>query len=191
MGDPFAALSARNSSALGLIFFVWLLELRRPLGSVVVGAEYGSAGLRLQLGGRPAAGFAEVIETLPIQVIDPAVHRIVEEGSSRRRRLLDWGVFHVKHDFLVAWRRYQRALQQRNAALRSGVPWDLVTVWDSELSLSAEVLDRDRLAYSETLQGEFARWAGQLVGPRRVFRIPARLAGRRRTDGGSSRKSGA
>ena len=60
--------------------------------------------------GQGVSGVADIAEVLPIQVIDPGVHRLIEEGSARRRRLLDWGVFHVKHEFLGTWRRYQRAL---------------------------------------------------------------------------------
>ena len=37
-----------------------------------------------------------------------------------RREFLDWGVFHVEHDFLDAWRRVRRALKHRNALLRRG-----------------------------------------------------------------------
>ena len=64
------------------------------------------------------------------------MHRLIEEGSARRRRLLDWGVFHVKHEFLGAWRRYQRALQQRNAVLRAGGDEQLLAAWEHELSCS-------------------------------------------------------
>jgi DNA replication and repair protein RecF len=39
-----------------------------------------------------------------------------------RRKYLDWGMFHVEHEFLAVWRRYSRALKQRNAALRGGQP---------------------------------------------------------------------
>ena len=56
---------------------------------------------------------------MPVQAIDPEVHRLVEEGPQERRRYLDWGVFHVEPRFVEQWRRYQRALKQRNAALRA------------------------------------------------------------------------
>lgn len=132
-------------------------------GSTIVGAEYGDRGGQLHIGGQAAQGFAEVATLLPIQVIDPGVHRVIEEGSAKRRRLLDWGVFHVKHDFIGVWRRYQRALAQRNAALKSGRPADRAQVWDAELASTAPVIDAARYEYFRQLAVEFGRWCAELV----------------------------
>ena len=83
-------------------------RVETPRGCLVAGVEYGRQGTRVNLAGQGVSGIAEIAEILPVQVIDPGVHRLIEEGSARRRRLLDWGVFHVKHEFLGVWRRYQR-----------------------------------------------------------------------------------
>lgn len=140
-------------------------DVETPSGGVIAGAEYGKeSGLRIHLAGRNVSGFSQLAEILPIQVIDPGVHRIIEEGSARRRRLLDWGVFHVKHDFLYIWRRYQRALQQRNAALRRGQVTALVTAWDSELCQCAELLDNARCAYVVGFKAQFRQWTARLLG---------------------------
>lgn len=131
--------------------------------SVTLGAEYGEEGGRIHIAGYAAQGFAEVASLLPIQVIDPGVHRVIEEGSSKRRRLLDWGVFHVKHEFIGAWRRYQRALAQRNAALKAGQPSDLAQAWDAELAATAHVIDAARGEYFQQLAVEFGQWCVELV----------------------------
>ena len=57
--------------------------------------------------------------SLPVQAIDPEIHKLVDQGPERRRRWLDWLVFHVEPSFGVHWARYNRALKQRNAALRT------------------------------------------------------------------------
>jgi DNA replication and repair protein RecF len=49
----------------------------------------------------------------------------------RRRRWLDWLVFHVEPTFATQWAKYQRALKQRNAALKSGAVD--IGIWDSVL----------------------------------------------------------
>jgi DNA replication and repair protein RecF len=46
-----------------------------------------------------------------------------------RRRFLDWGLFHVEPDFLSLWRRYSRALKQRNALLKQGGPSRMLDTW--------------------------------------------------------------
>ncbi len=56
---------------------------------------------------------------LPLVLIEPNSHLLVSGPPEGRRRFLDWGVFHVEQDYLVLWRRYSRALKQRNAALRN------------------------------------------------------------------------
>jgi DNA replication and repair protein RecF len=88
---------------------------------------------------------------------------LIEEGSARRRRLLDWGVFHVKHQFLSTWRRYQRALRQRNAALRTGGTAEVIEAWEMELATSGVQLDQHRAAYVDVLRPHFERIALRLL----------------------------
>lgn len=73
---------------------------------------------------------------LPLQMIEPGLHRVVEDGPAYRRRFLDWGMFHVEHSYLEAWRVFARALKQRNAALRSGQSSAHLAAWTQELAIS-------------------------------------------------------
>jgi DNA replication and repair protein RecF len=133
-------------------------------GELVAGIEYGKQGTRANLAGQGISGIAEIAEILPVQVIDPGVHRLIEEGSARRRRLLDWGVFHVKHEFLGVWRRYQRALQQRNAVLRSNGDEQLLAAWEGELGTAGHRVDTLRSEYASQLLPHFVGIAEQLLG---------------------------
>ncbi len=84
-------------------------------------------GLRARVAGRDAKSLAELSVAFPVQVVDPGIHRLVEEGPAYRRRWLDWGVFHVEPGFVSAWIDYARTLKQRNAALKLGSdpsPWE-------------------------------------------------------------------
>src|SRR5208283_5507890 len=87
-------------------------------GRVMLGIEGSKAGMRAKIGGDRASSLAELATAFPVQIIDPEVHRLIEEGPSRRRRFLDWGVFHVEHGFVDQWQSYHQVLRQRNAALR-------------------------------------------------------------------------
>jgi DNA replication and repair protein RecF len=131
---------------------------------LVAGIEYSRQSTRANLAGQGISGIAEIAEILPVQVIDPGVHRLIEEGSARRRRLLDWGVFHVKHEFLGVWRRYQRALQQRNAVLRANGDDQLLAAWESELSTAGNRVDTLRGEYAAQLLPYFVDVADQLLG---------------------------
>jgi len=130
--------------------------------TLVAGVELFEGSTQARLGGESVSGISDIAEVLPVQVIDPGVHRLIEEGSARRRRQLDWGVFHVEHDFLVPWRRYQRALAQRNAALRSAP--SQARVWDHELDACADEIDRHRESYARELAPAFATLASDLLG---------------------------
>jgi DNA replication and repair protein RecF len=84
-------------------------------------------GLRARIAGRDAKSLAELSVAFPVQVVDPGIHRLVEEGPTYRRRWLDWGVFHVEPGFVAAWTDYARTLKQRNAALKlrsDPSPWE-------------------------------------------------------------------
>lgn len=129
-----------------------------------LGMRYGSAGIEARYAGRPVSGLAELATVLPAQAIDPEVHRLIEGGPSERRRYLDWGVFHVEPSFIGHWRRYQRALKQRNAALRAEQPGALVRVWDTELIESGEQVAALRQAYVEKLAPHVARVGERLLG---------------------------
>jgi DNA replication and repair protein RecF len=131
-------------------------------GRITAGTEYVDGETRTRLAGEGISSISQIAEIVPIQLIDPGVHRLIEEGSARRRRLLDWGVFHVKHDFLHGWRRYQRALSQRNAALRTGV-LDALPAWERELDQYGAEIDKARSLYAALLLPHFEALARPLL----------------------------
>jgi DNA replication and repair protein RecF len=84
---------------------------------------------------------------------EPGSHALIAGAAEERRRYLDWGVFHVEHAFLDNWRRYQRALKQRNALLRSATVSDeLYRPWEVELSQAAQAIEALRQDYLQQLE---------------------------------------
>jgi DNA replication and repair protein RecF len=82
--------------------------------------------------GAPVYSSASLASLLPLQVMNAKSFDLLEGPSKVRRRMFDWLVFHVKHDFANLWRDYTKAVKQRNTLLRrdkiSGSelhPWDL------------------------------------------------------------------
>jgi DNA replication and repair protein RecF len=109
-------------------------------------------------------GLAELAQILPVQAIDPEVHRLIEGGPQERRRFLDWGVFHVEPAFVDHWRRYQRALRQRNAALKAGQPSAAVRAWDPELIEAGETVAAYRTRYVTDLGPHLSAVGQRLLG---------------------------
>jgi DNA replication and repair protein RecF len=120
-------------------------------GTERVGIARGSRRLEARLNGENVA-IGDLMRHTAVLCFEPGSHELIAGSSDERRRYLDWGVFHVEHDFLGAWRRYQRALKQRNAMLRS----DAATAsdlepWDFELARAAEPLALMRRTYFSVL----------------------------------------
>jgi len=110
--------------------------------SMSAGIEVSREGTRARINGQDAGSLLELSAVLPVQVIDPEIHKLIEQGPERRRRWLDWLVFHVEPSFAGHWARYQRALKQRNAGLKSGVR-DL-SAWDDILAESGVAITTAR-----------------------------------------------
>jgi DNA replication and repair protein RecF len=97
---------------------------------------------------------SELVGECAVVCFEPGSHDLIAGGAEERRRYLDWGVFHVEHEFMLAWRRYQRALKQRNSLLRASnpAPEALFQPWEAELDATASVIDRLRDLYLSALR---------------------------------------
>jgi len=113
---------------------------------VPLAVEHGGGETVGHLRGERVSSLAELSAALPVQVIHPGVHKLIEDGPVRRRRLVDWGVFHVEPGYLAAWQRFHRALRQRNAALQQRAISNL-DVWDEALVSAAEQVSAARTRY--------------------------------------------
>jgi DNA replication and repair protein RecF len=118
---------------------------------VVLGVQYSKEGIEARVAGHKARGFADLAAQLPVQIIDPNVHNLIDSGPDIRRGFLDRGLFHVEPTFVQTWRRYQRALKQRNRALKLGSPRAAIRVWDEELVVSGTQISVDRDRYLSEL----------------------------------------
>ncbi len=91
----------------------------------------------------------ELIEQTPVLLVNPDSYKLLDAGPQNRRQFLNWGVFHVKHSFLPLWQRLQKAVKQRNAALKSGVGDRDIQLWDEEIVNSSLAIDCLRKDYLE------------------------------------------
>lgn len=129
-----------------------------------VGVSYARDGFRVRIAGEDRNRLADLAAWVPVSVIDPEVHALVEGAPDHRRRFLDWGVFHVEHDFADLWRRYQRALRQRNAALRTAAGAREVAAWNEPVAALGERLGAARERYLDSAGPALAALATDLLG---------------------------
>jgi DNA replication and repair protein RecF len=119
-------------------------------------------GTVAKLRGAYVSSLAELSHAFAVQVIEPGAHKLIEEGAQRRRRWMDWAVFHVEPQFIDVWSRYARALKQRNAALRSAP--DQAGAWDPEVATQGEVMAMLRRNFLERLQPYWSETVRELTG---------------------------
>jgi DNA replication and repair protein RecF len=131
---------------------------------VPVGVEGSVSGIRGRIAGATVSSLAELALALPVQIIDPEVHGLIEDGPNRRRRFLDWGVFHGKQSFVGDWQRYRQTLKQRNAALKAGQPAAAVSAWDGDLVRYGELLTSARSEYVTLLSPHAEAIGRNLLG---------------------------
>jgi len=128
--------------------------------SASVGVRNSALGLEVRIDGDSDGGAAALAAALPLQIIDPDVHNLVAGGPDERRRYLDWIAFHVEHGYLDSWRRFRRALKQRNAALRRGSSAATIRGWDAEFCALAARVDEGRRRALDVSRGAIEE-AGQ------------------------------
>lgn len=99
---------------------------------------------------------------IPCQVFYQDIFQIIDAGPSIRRSLMDWGVFHVKHEYHELWRNYRQIVKQRNALLRQRPTRENILPWDRQLAELANQLDFLRQDYFKDWQVAFQFYLSQL-----------------------------
>ena len=107
---------------------------------------------KLQLDDQSQSNWDDVARVLPVLILDSGSFTLLDGGPGARRQYLDWGVFHVEQTFLPAWRRYRRALANRNQLLKNfRADEQELLAWDGEMDQSAAIIDGCRKRYCEVL----------------------------------------
>ena len=104
--------------------------------------------------GKNLSSAGQLATELPIQLVDAHSFSLLEGGPLQRRQFIDWGVFHVEHSYADLWRRFQKALKQRNQLLRHvRIDEDSLKLWSQELAPLNELITEQRKEYIDQLEG--------------------------------------
>ena len=78
-----------------------------------------SSGLtNIKIDGQRHSRLSILAKNIAIQIVTPESFKLFFGGPKERRRFIDLGMFHVKHDFSTLWKNFNRVLKQRNASIR-------------------------------------------------------------------------
>jgi len=118
-----------------------------------LGLERSKKHWRGRKDGSDLSQLSQLTRVLPLVLMEPNSHLLVNGAPEVRRKYLDWGLFHVEHEFLDTYRRYSKILKQRNAALRMRQESILDSI-DEVFCESGEKLDAMRKAHCIAVSSE-------------------------------------
>lgn len=127
----------------------------------ILGMRRSTSEIIARLNREPIKKLSTLAKCIPLFLITPNSHELIEKGPEYRRRFIDWGLFHVEPGYGKIIQEYRRVLKQRNAALRAS-PSEC-SVWDPGLVRCAENLDQLRDSYIKKLSPIFIRIYKELV----------------------------
>jgi DNA replication and repair protein RecF len=130
---------------------------------IQLGLERGPVRTNIRINQNTVTTTSQLAAYLPVQIINPEAHRLLEHGPSQRRKFLDWGLFHVEPRFHPTWQNYNRLLKQRNAALRQKIDKKNITAWDPQLLETADTLTLLRRQYVADLLPYIQNYTNRLL----------------------------
>jgi len=128
-----------------------------------VGLARRSGGWEARIDQAPVARLADLFGAFAACAFAPGSHELLEGGPEGRRAFWDWGVFHVEPELLPTWRRYSRALAQRNALLRQRAADSSLLPFEAEMARAGTALAGWRQDYLSQLAPLAAAHAQALV----------------------------
>ena len=101
-------------------------------------------------------------------IFSPSDVDLVSGGPSERRRFLDIVLSLNEPGYVRALSDYKKSLSRRNAALRAGQPWSLVSVWDQGLIRAGAEIVVARRDWIDIRASAFGNYYARVSGGRRA-----------------------
>lgn len=106
----------------------------------------------LRLNGESVSSLSVFAKLFPVHVFHSGSVDLIYGGAEVRRRFLDWGLFHVEHEFHALWRTLNKIVKQRNHLLKqSRVNPAEISVWDEQLVSVSDKITALRRAQLEQI----------------------------------------
>ena len=129
---------------------------------VQLGIQMDGKTIEIHINQQAKQNRSDLAYALPLQLIHPKSYELLDGGSQLRREFLDWGVFNHDQNFLPVWRRFKKALSQRNALLKTR-RLEQLNVWDKELVYYGTIVDGCRQRYLEQFKPVFSDIIGKFL----------------------------
>lgn len=113
--------------------------------------------------------FSDHIGLYPLVLLSPADSRLILGGSEERRKFVDGVISQYNKEYLFKLIDYNKALQQRNALLKSfaekkNFDRESLDVWDEQLITNGEYIFDERTKFFDAFLPVFREYYGFLSG---------------------------
>lgn len=106
----------------------------------------------LRRGKKPYKRIAEHIGLIPLVIVSPSDHLLINGGSEERRRFMDIVISQYNPSYMESLMRYNRALQQRNVLLKQEEPApdvEILKLFEEQMAEEGTYIYKCRKAYIE------------------------------------------
>lgn len=141
-----------------------LMDENSAKPTIPIGVNRNSNGdFTFRIAGEQVRTASQLTELLPVQLLNSDSFQLIDGSPAHRRGFLDWGVFHVEHNYRHLWARFQRCLKHRNSLLRHGrIDLLHLAIWDKEFIQASEQIAALRHQYLDKLMPVFTDIGKQL-----------------------------
>ena len=117
----------------------------------------------IKINGERCKKLSLLAQRLAVQIVTPESFKLFFGGPKERRKFLDLGMFHVKHEFMQLWKNFSKVLKQRNACLKSQSPNQQLAYWTEPFIQLSEEIAQLRNGFVEELVNELNVWTQLLL----------------------------
>ena len=129
--------------------------------------DINSGLTNIKIDGERHSRLSELAKNIAVQIVTPESFKLFFGGPKERRRFVDLGMFHVKHDFSKQWKNFNRVLKQRNACIRVGAAVSdsgaMLSYWTEQFCKMSLDVALVRQAYVSSLVAELDVWINLLL----------------------------
>ncbi len=95
--------------------------------------QKGVAKVRIKKDGVDISSISSIAKMLPVLLLNHDGYSLIESAPIYRRQYFDLIMFHVEPLFFTYWKKIQKIIKQRNAALKGLLDKKLIQSWDEKL----------------------------------------------------------
>jgi DNA replication and repair protein RecF len=123
----------------------------------------GTGNTLIKINGERHARLSELAKNIAVQIVTPESFKLFFGGPKERRRFVELGMFHVKHDSTKQLREFNRVLKQRNACIRRNLDKATFEYWTGLFCQLSEEVAKLRSLYVSNLIAELPFWLELLL----------------------------